>query len=115
MAITIEFLSASTSGRPISITAITSGTANTIHTSITGVAQKDELFLYANNTGATNAKLFLYQGAVNENNVIQSLITAQDGLSLICPGLVLNSGNAVSAYSDSAGFIRIAGYVQRGP
>lgn len=115
MAITIEFLSNSSNGLPILITGATNALRTPIHTSIAGVDQKDEIFLYANSSAPNSLDLYLQFGTTGTSGTIYTTVAGQDGPLLVCPGWILNNGFQVSAYAESGNFIRIAGYVQRGP
>lgn len=121
MAYTLEHLSYSTGGQPIVINAISSpGTF--IHSGVAGTSQKDEIFLYANNTGTGLYNIALQIGDSGAANTVFAPVASQDGFTLICPGLPINSGFIIRAYAVSgngyanpSGMLRVCGYVQRGP
>ncbi len=115
MAFSIEFLSSSNSGEPIVITATTSpGTL--IHTSIAGTSQKDEVFLYVNNTGASVWPIVLEMGNTGMANRMIMDIYPKEAPLLISQGFLLNQAGTVRGYSPSgvSGLV-VNGYVQRGP
>lgn len=109
---TKRFLSGSTNGKYISVAATaTPGTA--IHTSVTGTADMDEIFIYAINITTTARKLTLEWGDVAAGANIEYTVPAESGLYLIVPGLLLNNANAVAAFAEAASSIMIYGWVNR--
>lgn len=116
MAISIEFLSASSSGQPIPITRTTSS-GDAIHTGVAGTTQKDEVFIYANNTGIYTYPLVLEIGGTGLSNRFYYSIPPQDaGLTLVYPGLPINNSTIIRGFCASgANIISVNGYVQRGP
>jgi hypothetical protein len=115
MAFTIEFLSASNSGEPIQVAAITSpGTI--IHSGIAGTTQKDEVFIYAHNTGTGVFPMILEIGSTGAGNRVSISIAPQDSYQLIYPGIPINNSAIIRGYCTSgANVILAGGYVQRGP
>jgi hypothetical protein len=115
MAFTIEFLSASNSGEPVVIAA-TSSPGTLIHTSIAGTSQKDEVFLYVNNTGSGVWPFILQMGGTGLANQMAIDIYPKEPPQLICQGFLVNNSATIRGYSPSgvSGLI-INGYVQRGP
>lgn len=115
--ITKEFLSNSTNGRHINLT--TSGTPGTlIHTATSMADQKDEVWLYANNTFASTANLTVEWGGTNNpDDLLQVGIPSQQGDVLVVAGKPLAGGVAVRAYSDATAAassgINISGWVNR--
>jgi hypothetical protein len=112
MAFTLEFLQASTSGQLISVGA-TSSPGTIIHSGVAGTSQKDEVYLYANNTGATSVLLTVQ--FANLTPPINQTILPQEGMILVCPGLPINNSAPVRAYAATSGWIQIGGHVLRGP
>ena len=120
-------LSSSPNGAPIQITAtgactLTGAvpplvTGQILHSGINSTIQFDEVFLYATNRHGTGVPLVLQWGtAASFGYTIQSTIAPNDGFTLVSPGLIINSGSIVYAYSNNAnGPISVMGYVQRGP
>jgi len=115
MAVTIEFLSASSSGQGIQI-ANTSPSGTIIHSGVAGTTQKDEVFLYANNTGSGAYPLVLEVGGTGSANRVFYNIAPQDGYTLIYPGFPANNSLVFRGYSPSgANLFIVNGYAQRGP
>jgi hypothetical protein len=111
---TKEKLSASTDGRGV-LVAATSSTGTTIHTGPTNTSHLHEIWLYAVNSETTDRKLTIeWGGTTSPNDLLESTVTAEGGLILIAPGLLLK-GNAtaliVRAFSAAANTTIIHGYV----
>jgi hypothetical protein len=111
---TKNHLSNSTDGKGIKVVQIaTAGTL--IHTGPTNTAHFHEVWLYAVNSSASSVKLTLEWGeATAPDGNIELTVTAESGLVLLVPGLVLQ-GNAtaltVKAFAGTADVIVIHGYV----
>ena len=111
---TKNHLSNSTDGKGIKV--VQTATAGTlIHTGPTNTAHFHELWLYAVNSSASSVKLTLEWGeATAPDGNIELTVTAESGLVLLVPGLVLQ-GNAsaltVKAFAGTANVIVIHGYV----
>jgi hypothetical protein len=115
MAFSIEFLSSSLSGEPVPLAATTSP-GTTLHSGVAGTTQKDEVFIYANNTGVSLAMLVLEVGGTGVSNRIFQTLTPQDGYQLVYQGFPINNNAVIRAYSPSgANLIITQGYAQRGP
>ena len=110
---TKEILSGSADGRPIKAVAIaTPGTL--IHTATAAANEKDEIYLYANNTsGGTILLTVEFGGTTTPDDLIEVGLAAESGLILIVPGLVLQNGLSIRAFAASANVINITGYVNR--
>jgi hypothetical protein len=111
---TKNHLSGSTDGRMIKV-AQTATAGTTIHTGPTNTAHFHEVWLYAVNSDSTDRKLTIeFGGTSSPDDLIEQTITAESGLILVVPGLVLR-GNAtalvVRAFAASANVISIAGFV----
>jgi len=111
---TKNHLSGSTDGRMIKV-AQTATAGTTIHTGSTTTTTFHEVWLYAVNSDTTNRKLTIeWGGTSSPDDLIELTVTAESGLVLVVPGLVLQ-GNAtalvVRAFAASANVISIAGYV----
>ena len=109
-------LSGSTDGKLIAISGTVRNSGTTVHQAGDGSDSGaiDEIWLYATNinTGAVN--LTIEWG--NENSAtaeITQSIPANNGLTLIIPGLILTNGEVVKAYASIASKILIAGFVNR--
>lgn len=111
-----QLLSQSTRGRPILVTATSSGTQ--IHITGTSATIIDEVWLYASNSSTSNVKLTVqFGGTTSPNDEIEFTVPAESGLYLIIPGLPLTgTGSATSsilAFAATGSVINIAGYVNR--
>jgi len=109
-------LSGSTDGRLIKVAA-TATAGTTIHTGSSTATTYDEVWLYAVNSDTTDRKLTIEFGGVSSpDDLIEQTITAESGLLLIVPGLVIK-GNAtalvVRAFAATANVVMIGGYVNR--
>jgi hypothetical protein len=111
---TKNHLSGSTDGKLIKVVqTATAGT--TIHTGPTNTAHFHEVWLYAVNSDTSDRKLTIEWGGVaSPDDLIELTVTAESGLVLVVPGLVLQ-GNAtalvVRAFCASANVVSIGGYV----
>jgi hypothetical protein len=111
---TKNHLSGSTDGKLIKVAA-TATAGTTIHTGPTNTAHFHEVWLYAVNSDTTDRKLTIeFGGTSSPDDLIEQTITAESGLLLVVPGLVLQ-GNAtalvVRAFAASANVVMIGGYV----
>jgi len=109
-------LSGSTDGRLIKV-AQTATAGTTIHTGSSTATTFDEIWLYAVNSDSTDRKLTIEWGGVSSpDDLIEQTITAESGLLLVVPGLIIK-GNAtaliVRAFAASANVVMIGGYVNR--
>ncbi|QGH73514.1 MAG: fimbrial-type adhesion domain containing protein [Podoviridae sp. ctDWo9] len=109
-------LSGSTDGKLIKVAA-TATAGTTIHTASTTTTTYDEVWLYAVNSDTTDRKLTIeFGGTTSPDDLIEQTITAESGLLLVVPGLILK-GNAsalvVRAFCATANVVSIGGYVNR--
>lgn len=107
-------LSGCTNGKQILITAITNGTAQTIHTAVasTGANTWDEVWLYAYNDNTTVVTLtILWGGTTEPDNAIRVTLAGQSGRLLVCDGMVLQNSLVVKAYASVASKVTIDGFV----
>ena len=109
-------LSGSTDGKLIKVAA-TATAGTTIHTGSTTATTYDELWLYAVNSDTTDRKLTIeFGGTSSPDDLIEQTITAESGLLLVVPGLVIK-GNAtalvVRAFAATANVVMVGGYVNR--
>jgi len=109
-------LSGSTDGKLIKVAA-TATAGTTIHTGSSTATTFDEVWLYAVNSDTTDRKLTIeYGGTSAPDDLIEQTITAESGLLLVVPGLVIK-GNAtaliIRAFAASANVVMIGGYVNR--
>ena len=103
-------------GRLIKVAA-TATAGTTIHTASSTATTIDELWLYAVNSDTTDRKLTIEWGGTNSpDDLIEQTITAESGLILVVPGLILQ-GNAtplvVRAFAATANVVMVGGYVNR--
>lgn len=105
-------LSGSTDGKGILISAITSGTANLIHTAVSGTTNWDKIYLWACNIDKYPRRIVFtsYFG--------DKFISPEVGLCLIIPGELVQNGTEIKAYVsdtssgvESASQVVIYGYV----
>ena len=112
----VQFLSGGAGdGGPIPVAA-TSSPGTTIHTAVSGTSGYDEIYLYAANVTGTSATLTIEWGGTTDpdDRIVKGYsIPANSALLLIVPGLRLNNGSVVKAYSGTAGAINISGNVNR--
>lgn len=112
-----QLLSGSTGGRLIKVAA-TATTGTTIHATGTSSSIIDEIWLYAVNSDTTNRKLTIEFGnTTSPDDLIELTVTAESGLVLVVPGLVLagtgSAARTVTAFAATANVISIGGYVNR--
>ena len=110
-------LSGSTDGRAIKVAGTNTGTATTIHTGSGTATTYDEIWIYAQNTSASDVKLTLeWGGTTAPDDLIELTITAEAGLTLVAPGLLIK-GNAspliVKAFAATTNVITLHGYVNQ--
>jgi hypothetical protein len=107
-------LSDSTSGKNISVTGANTGAAVDIHDAVAGASDIDEVWLYACNTSAADVVLTVeYGGTTDQDDYIETTLTADGGMTLVVPGLLLNGGLTIKAWAASANVVNINGYVNR--
>ncbi|MFL0773158.1 MAG: hypothetical protein AB8A39_00160 [Prochlorococcus sp.] len=109
-------LSGSTDGRAIKVAA-TATAGDTIHTGSSTATTYDEIWIYAQNTSASDVKLTLeWGGTTAPDDLIELTITAEAGLTLVAPGLLIK-GNAspliVKAFAATTNVITLHGYVNQ--
>lgn len=111
-----EFLSGSTSGRPILISNI-STPGNTIHTTPDSSTIIDEVWLYATNLDSVSRVLTIEYGGTGLSDKIEVTVPSKSGLVVVVPGLIISgageSGNTIRAFATSNNVINIVGYVNR--
>jgi hypothetical protein len=88
-----------------------------IHTGSGTATTYDEVWLYAANYDSTDRKLTIEWGAATAGTIIEQTITAEGGLVLVVPGLLIK-GNAstaleVRAFAATTSSIQIFGYVNQ--
>ncbi len=104
-------LTGSTDGRPVKVAA-TATLGTTIHTADSSAI--DEITLWAVNSDTTDRKLTIeFGGAAAPGDIIEVTIPAEDGLYMVCPGLILTGSLVVTAFCETTNVVSIVGYVQR--
>ena len=112
MPITKEKLSGSTSGRPIAVAA-TSTPGTTIHTAVNTTDFIDEVWLYATNVSASAVNLTLELGGTSTSDTVEMSVPAEDGLHLVLPGHVFDTGVIIKAFAGTTNVINLVGWVNR--
>ena len=88
----------------------------TIHTGPTDTDQTDEVWIYAANDDGTDRKLTIEYGTASAGGIIEQTITAEAGLTLVIPGLILvgaGSPLVIAAFAATTSSIQLFGYVNR--
>ena len=109
-----QILSGSTSGRPIEVVA-TSSPGTTIHTVVaSATADKEAHHLYAINSATTDRILSLEFGGTSTIDLLEMLITAQDGPILVSPGWPLTGTDQITrAFATATGGLAMGGFANR--
>jgi len=112
-----EFLSESTNGRYVNITASASP-GNIIHTAINDGNQKDEVWLWGVTNAGTNSSVIIEWGGLDDVEDIMSVgIPAANGEQLLMAGRTLAGGLEIRAYTNHAvattSGLNIGGHVNR--
>lgn len=108
-----QLLSGSTNGKAILIVA-TATPGTLIHTAVSGTTDFDEIHLWAANTNATDVDLTIeWGGTTAPDDLIETTITAEAGLEIVIPGLVLQNSLIVRAFASVTNVVNIWGYVNR--
>ena len=110
-------LSGSTGGRLIKVAA-TATAGTTIHATGTSSSVLDEVWLYAVNSDTTDRKLTIeFGGTTAPDDLIEQTITAESGLILVIPGLILagdgTTARTIRAFAATTNVVMIGGYVNR--
>lgn len=110
MAITKQFLSGSTNGRPIKVVA--TATAGTLlHTA--DATAKDEISVYLSNTSVNDVEVTIeFGGVTSPDDHIKLTVPAKDTI-LGIPGIPLSASLIARAFAGSANVITATGYVNR--
>lgn len=114
MPVTRAKLSSSTNGRMIKVAATASpGTALHTHDGTSGVW--DEVYLWAQLTSTSGSAILTIEfgGTTSPDDTIRRRVRANDGFSLVVPGLVVTASVVVRAFASSANVVTIGGYVNR--
>lgn len=107
-------LSGSVNGLAHKVSSNSSGSATVVHTAGAGTSNLDEIWLWANNTSASDVKLTIEWGtATAADGNVEVTITAEAGLVQVIPGLILNNAKDIQVFAATANVILITGFVNR--
>ena len=98
--------------------AIDSGTFTTIHATPTTTTTLDEVWLYAVNSHSADLKVTIRFGGIEEpEDYIETTVTAESGLVLLVPGLILqgmaSTGQIILGAAETGDEVAVYGYVNR--
>lgn len=110
MTYTKEFLSGSTNGRPISVTAIVAGSANTAHTA--HATSKDEIWLWATNTSASAVDVTVCLGGTAAGDLLTVSVPAKTTIQLL-PGTPVSNSLVTGVYASTTAVVNVFGFVNR--
>ena len=114
MTYTKTLLSGSTNGKQIKVTGTASGSADTIHTAVSGTSSLDEIYLYAFNDDTVPILLtILFGGTTEPDNAIRVSVPAQSGRIMVADGMLLQNGLVVKAFAGTANKVMVDGFVNR--
>jgi len=113
---TRRHLSGSTDGQPINVTGTATGSANTIHTSVSGSTSFDELYLWVSNLSASDCTLTIEWGSATDPGglLMKSVVVPAN-----CPptpfafGHTLNNAKVAKAFAQTTAVLNITGFVNR--
>lgn len=106
-----EILSGSTNGRRIKVAA-TATPGTLLHTA--HATSLDEVTLFAHNSSTSPVKLTIeWGGTTAPDDTLEVTIPAEDGETVVVPGLVLTNSLVVRAFAATTNVITIAGFVNR--
>lgn len=106
-------LSGSTNGKQIKIAA-TATPGTLVHTSVSGIVDWDEIWIYATNNHTAAVVLTLqWGGTTSPDDLKQMSIPSKTGDYLLIPGHVLQNGLIVRAFAATANVICLSGWVNR--
>lgn len=110
--ITPGFLSASTNGRQIKVTA--TATAGTLlHTAVSGTSDIDYITLEAVNTSSSNVELTIeWGGTTSPDDLTIVTLAPKRGRQVVIDRCMLNNGLAVRAFASVASVVVIYGEVR---
>jgi hypothetical protein len=113
-----DILSGSTLGKGVLVgTTASIGSGTTIHTANTNTSVTEEIWIYAQNTSSSNVKLTIgFGGTSDPADLMELTVTAEAGLVLVVPGLILkgnSSAAVVRANAATANVVVLHGYVNR--
>ena len=109
-----RLLSNSASGQQIKISATSALGAPLLHAAVSGTADLDEIWIWAQNSNSVGGKLTVEWGASQSpDDELEITIPPESGYVLVVPGLLLNNSASVRAFAASANLFMINGYVNR--
>jgi hypothetical protein len=110
---TKKILSGTTNGKPLSILGATTSGGTLVHTAVTatGANNGDEVWLWATNYVSTTGTITVSFGGTADAERVHYSVTAQDGLYLVVPGLILNAGLEVRCHASASNTLSVVGYV----
>lgn len=108
-----QILSGSTNGKLIQVAGTGTGSADTIHTAVSGTTDFDEVSLYAINTSTSDVLVTIEFGGTGTANEIKFTIPGQVGQVQIVEKLLLQNSLVVKAYAATTAVVNIGGYVNR--
>tara|TARA_R100000655_G_scaffold48380_1_gene85802 strand:- start:121 stop:480 length:360 start_codon:yes stop_codon:yes gene_type:complete len=98
----------------VKLTTTSTSSAVTIHTSVSGTTDFDEVWLWAQNSDAGGIKLTLEVGGTTDpDNLIEVTIPGESGLVQVIPGIVFQNGATIKGFASSADKIMMYGYANR--
>jgi len=102
--------SASTDGKMVKVAA-TGTPGTTIHTA--HATALDEIWIFANNTSASDVKLTIEWGGTAVDDLVVLTIAAEAGKVLVIAGEILTNSLVVKAFAETTNVINIGGFVNR--
>ena len=106
-------LSGSTQGRPLVITATTTGAAQILHASTASTTVLDEVYIWACNIHATTVGDLTLEFGTATTHVEYFGMSVSEGWFNVCPGLILSNSDDVQVFASATTVFHVAGYVLR--
>lgn len=103
-------------GSGVLVVGTASASATAIHTGPISTTTRDEVWLYAANSYTSSLKLYIEYGGSTAAYKINQTITADSGLVLVVPGLIVKGAASplvIKAWSNPGSYITLFGYVNR--
>ena len=110
-AITPLFLSGSTNGRGINVTATVPSGADTVHAAAAGTDQMEYVTIEGVNTHTATVTLTLEYGGTGAGDKITIQIGPDRGFSVVVDRLPINNGLVIRAYASVSGVVNLFGQV----
>ena len=108
-----RLLSESQYGKNILVTGTAPEGLTTLHNSVAGTTNLDEIYLYAYNSMPDDVELTTYWGVTGVSEEMKVTIPYQAGRYMIVDGKLLQNGLSVTAFCSSGSGINVDGYVNR--